>query len=57
VVESKGTMGMEFLRPAEKGKIECGKKHFEELSQKSGKQISLIHASTSDDFINYALSK
>jgi type III restriction enzyme len=56
VVESKGTMGMEFLRPAEQGKIECGKKHFEELSQKSGKQISLIHASTSDDFVKHVLS-
>lgn len=26
--------GFEFLRPAEQGKIECGKKHFEHLSAK-----------------------
>ncbi|HTO17281.1 MAG TPA: DEAD/DEAH box helicase family protein [Edaphocola sp.] len=34
VVESKGTLGMEFLRPAEQGRIDCGKKHFEELGSK-----------------------
>ena len=31
VVESKGTMFLEALRPAEKAKIDCGHKHFEAL--------------------------
>lgn len=56
VVESKGSMGFEFLRPAEQGKIECGKKHFKELSDKSGNKISLEYVSNMDDFTNIALS-
>lgn len=42
VVESKGSMGFEFLRPAEQGRIECGKKHFEELSTMSQLQILTV---------------
>lgn len=56
VVESKGTMGLEFLRPAEIGKIECGKRHFENLSKTSNKQVSMLHVSKYDDFIAAALS-
>ncbi len=37
VVETKGDSSWESLRPSEKGKIECGMKHFEAL----GKDISL----------------
>jgi type III restriction enzyme len=45
VVESKGTLGMEFLRPAEQGKIDCGKKHFIELGSKliTATEIKDIH--------------
>lgn len=43
VVETKGDISWEFLRPSEKGKIECGIKHFEAL----GEGISL---KTADDF-------
>lgn len=57
VVESKGTMGFEFLRPSEQGKIECGKAHFKELSTQSGNNISLEFVSTIDDFVNIAFSK
>ena len=56
VVESKGTMGLEFLRPAEIGKIECGKKHFNELAKQSGSKISLEFVSKMEDFVNVALS-
>lgn len=57
VVESKGTLGYEFLRPAEKGKIECGQKHFEELSKQSGEQISLEYVTNNEDFVDKAMSK
>ena len=56
VVESKGTMGFEFLRPSEQGKIECGKAHFKELALQTRSNIKLICVSTHDDFINAALS-
>lgn len=56
VVESKGTMGFEFLRPVEQGKILCGKSHFTELASQSGKQISLELVKNIDDFVNMALS-
>jgi type III restriction enzyme len=49
VVESKGTIGVEFLRPSEKGKITCGQRHFEELSKQAGHAIELIVASDIDD--------
>jgi len=32
VVESKGSIFTDELRPVEKGKIECGKEHFEALN-------------------------
>jgi len=57
VVESKGTMGFDFLRPAEQGKIECGKKHFEELAQKIGSNVSLEYVSSMDDFVEKVLAK
>lgn len=45
VVESKGTLGMDFLRPAEQGKIDCGKKHFFELGSKliTATEIKDVH--------------
>jgi len=55
VVESKGTMGYDFLRPAEQGKIACGKQHFHELASSTGSNIRLEHVSNIDDFINAAL--
>lgn len=57
VVESKGTMGYEFLRPAEQGKIECGKKHFKELAEASGSNISLEHVSNVEDFVERIMAK
>ena len=55
VVESKGSIGLEFLRPVEQGKIECGKKHFEFLSEETGKKVSLKYVSNLDEFANIAL--
>ena len=57
VVESKGTLGYDFLRPAEQGKIDCGKKHFEELSKTTSSKIALELVTNGDDFIDLALSK
>jgi type III restriction enzyme len=57
IVESKGTMGFEFLQPAEQGKIECGKRHFEELARHTKSNITLEHVSNMEDFANVALSK
>jgi type III restriction enzyme len=57
VVESKGSIGFEFLRPAEQGKIECGKKHFEHLSAETGHKVSLEYVSNLDEFANIALSR
>lgn len=57
VVESKGSMGYEFLRPAEQGKIECGKKHFEELAAKTGSNVSLEYVSNMDEFVEKVLAK
>lgn len=55
VVESKGTMGFEFLRPVEQGKILCGKSHFKEIASQTGKQISLELVKNIEDFVNMAL--
>jgi type III restriction enzyme len=55
VVESKGTMGYDFLRPVEQGKIDCGKRHFEELAKTTNSNIKLEHVAHIDDFINKAL--
>jgi type III restriction enzyme len=57
IVESKGSMGYEFLRPVEKGKIDCGKKHFQELAAKTGSNIALEHVTNIDDFVNLAMAK
>lgn len=57
IVESKGSMGYEFLRPAEKGKIDCGKKHFQELASKTGSNIALEHVTNIDEFVNLAMAK
>jgi type III restriction enzyme len=57
VVESKGTMGYDFLRPSEQGKIECGKKHFWELSRTSNSNISLEHVSNVEDFVEKVVAR
>lgn len=57
VVESKGSMGYDFLRPAEQGKIECGKRHFEELSKAAATQINLEYVNNMDTFLTAVLSK
>lgn len=55
VVETKGDLGIEFLRPAEKGKIDCGKKHFEELSRSTGQDIKMIVARDYGDAVDQIL--
>jgi type III restriction enzyme len=57
VVESKGTMGFDFLRPAEQGKIDCGKKHFKELATITNSSISLEYVSKFDDLVTKAMAK
>ncbi|WP_298140597.1 DEAD/DEAH box helicase family protein [Flavobacterium sp.] len=57
VVESKGTLGYDFLRPSEQGKIDCGKKHFEELSKTTNSNIKLELVTNGNDFVDLALSK
>lgn len=57
VVESKGTLGYDFLRPAEQGKIDCGKKHFEELSKTTNSNIKLELVSNGENFVDLALSR
>jgi type III restriction enzyme len=57
VVESKGTIGYDFLRPSEQGKIECGKKHFIELAKTSNSNISLEHVSNVEDFVEKVMWK
>ena len=42
VVESKGSTSLFDLRPKEQGKIECGKKHFEELGDQ---EINILEES------------
>lgn len=50
VVETKGEKSLDLLRPIEKGKIDCGKKHFEELSRDlNAQQIGLILATKLED--------
>ena len=48
VVETKGAISWEFLRAVEKGKIECGKKHFEALGNKVQLEIADTFESLSD---------
>lgn len=55
VVESKGTMGYEFLRPSEQGKIVCGKAHFKELAKETNSNVKLVYVSNMDDFTNIAM--
>jgi len=50
VVESKGTINVNQLRPQEQGKIECGIKHFEELNTK------MIVASSMSDIEDQVLN-
>jgi restriction endonuclease len=45
VVESKGTLGIEFLRPAEKGKIDCGIKAHSVAKKKTLAKNKFIHRS------------
>lgn len=56
VVESKGNLGVEFLRPSEKGKIDCGIKHFEELSRQSRQDLKMIVARDMEDVVNKILA-
>jgi type III restriction enzyme len=56
VVESKGSMGLEFLRPSEQGKIECGKAHFKELAKQTNSNVKLVYVSNMEEFANIALS-
>jgi type III restriction enzyme len=56
VVESKGTLGVDFLRPSEKGKIDCGMKHFEELSRLSGQDLKMIVARDIEDVVNKVMA-
>lgn len=56
VVESKGSMGLEFLRPAEQGKIECGKAHFRELAKATSSNVKLVYVSNMEEFANVAMS-
>ncbi|QFG53544.1 type III restriction-modification system endonuclease [Chryseobacterium sp.] len=56
VVESKGTLGYEFLRPSEKGKIDCGKKHFEELAKGTGYKMKLEYVTNNEEFVDKAMS-
>jgi type III restriction enzyme len=55
VVESKGSMGLEFLRPAEQGKIQCGKAHFKELAETSNSKVKLVYVSNMNEFANLAM--
>lgn len=55
VIESKGTLGVEFLRPAEKGKIDCGIKHFDVLSRVSGDSIKMVVARDMNDIVDRIL--
>lgn len=52
VIESTGTPGVEFLRRAERVKIDCGKKHFEELSRQTGQEIKKIVARDMQDVVD-----
>jgi type III restriction enzyme len=52
VVESKSTLGIGGLRPNEKGKFDCGIKHFSALSNQTGQQIEMIVARDIDDVVN-----
>ena len=56
VVESKGSMHYEFLRPSEQGKIECGKAHFKELAVKSGSKIRLEYVSKMEELVDKVLA-
>lgn len=53
IIETKGTLSWEFLRPTEKGKIECGKKHFEAL----GDNIKLEVANSYESFVDIVTGK
>lgn len=55
VIETKGSMGLEFLRPSEIGKIEGGKRHFEELSKATGSKISLEYVSDMEELMTRAM--
>lgn len=57
VVETKGSLALDFLRPAEKGKIECGIKHFEELSKQYNYDIKMLVASDIDDVVYQVMGK
>ncbi|MDP3930109.1 MAG: DEAD/DEAH box helicase family protein [Bacteroidota bacterium] len=56
IVESKSTLDIFGLRPNEKAKFDCGKKHFNALSENTNQSIQLIVAKNMDDISNKALS-
>lgn len=56
VIESKGTMGYESLRPSEQAKIKCGTEHFRELAKTTGSNIRLEHVSDIETFYQAATS-
>jgi type III restriction enzyme len=57
VVESKGSMGYDFLRPAEQGKIECGKEHFKEIARITGSNVAMDYVSNIEEFTTKAMGK
>ena len=57
VVESKGSIGIEFLRPAEQGKIECGKAHFKELAKASNSNVKLVYVSNMEELADSVLAR
>jgi type III restriction enzyme len=48
VVETKGTIIFDMLRPSEKAKIDCGREHFKAL----GENVGFTLADSFDTFIN-----
>ena len=48
IVETKGTLAMESLRPIEQGKIKCGKKHFKALDNGIELKVASSFESLSD---------
>jgi type III restriction enzyme len=54
VVQSKGTLGLDFLRQDEIGNIDCDKKKFKELTLQSDIKISLEFIGNIADFVYVA---
>lgn len=54
VVETKGSMWFDDLRHLEGGRIQCGKRHFEEIAMTSDNPAQYIQAKTLYDVLSYA---